>query len=147
MNIIAAPDDNDTATIPVPDLLLTGAHPIYAYIYQEGDTSGQTIRTVVIPVNPRPKPEDFVIEDPHYTQVNEYVEYLKEAIGELDDVTSQVEAAQIAAENAEADAADSRSMIESMNSELEALRYADSTKLDGAYLDDKGMLCLTANGE
>lgn len=62
-------------------------------------------------------------------------------------VDAKVTAAQTAAENAEADAADTRSQLEGVNSEIEALKLADAGKIDGAYIDENGMLCLTANGE
>lgn len=64
-----------------------------------------------------------------------------------DSVDAKVTAAQTAAENAEADAADTRAQLENVNSEIEALKLADAGKIDGAYLDENGMLCLTANGE
>lgn len=77
------------ATAAIPDLCLEQASPVQAWIYEIGDTSGRTIRTLTLPIMSRPRPAQSG-EVPNsvgdkYTEligeVNEVVEDLKTAGG------------------------------------------------------------------
>lgn len=44
------------ATAAIPDLCLEQASPVQAWVYEIGGTSGRTIRTITLPMIPRPRP-------------------------------------------------------------------------------------------
>lgn len=53
------------SVVRIPDAMLTNAIEITAYIYVRTADSGETVLTVRLPVNQRPRPEDYVL--PEYT--------------------------------------------------------------------------------
>jgi hypothetical protein len=72
------------ATAAIPDHCLEQTGPVQAWIYEIGDTSGRTIRTITLPIAPRTKPalsEDIPTEvGDKYTEligeVNEVIDSL-----------------------------------------------------------------------
>lgn len=47
---------NGVATVAIPNTLLEQAHPITAWVYRIGGTLGETILTVTMPIQARPRP-------------------------------------------------------------------------------------------
>ena len=76
---------NGVATVAIPDCLLEQPLPVTAWVYRVGDTTGRTIFTVTLPIQPRPRPAaaPSVPEEigDKYTEalgaINEQVESLK----------------------------------------------------------------------
>lgn len=56
---MAEVDKNGAITAKIPDRLLETGRMILAYIYVTDQTSGETIRMIKMPVNRRPKPQDY----------------------------------------------------------------------------------------
>ena len=50
------PSLNGVATVAIPNSLLEQSLPITAWVYRIGGTIGQTIFTVTMPIQPRPRP-------------------------------------------------------------------------------------------
>ena len=56
--------------VVIPDYFLQFSNDINAYIYIEGDGSGETIAKAVLKVQPRDRPPDYVAPDePSYTRL------------------------------------------------------------------------------
>lgn len=56
---MAAVSEDGTLTVRIPDELLEYGRTIRAYVYVTDADSGETVRTVEMPVTRRPKPEDY----------------------------------------------------------------------------------------
>lgn len=56
---VAQIEENGTILAKIPDKLLEFGKEIKAYIYVADEDSGETIRTIVMPVAKRPKPDDY----------------------------------------------------------------------------------------
>lgn len=62
--VVSSAIDGESITAEVPDLLLQEALPLTVHMYYETDEySAKTVYTIVIPVNPRPKPADYTYEE------------------------------------------------------------------------------------
>ena len=57
--------------IRIPDVMLQNAKAITAYVYVRSEDEGETILTVTLPIQPRPRPSNYVL--PAY---EEYVRLL-----------------------------------------------------------------------
>lgn len=125
---------------------MTKDKDIYAYLYIEDESYGYTALCVIIPVLPREKPEAVEVENPHYVQANALAVHLQEALDDLGDITCQVTAARVAAENAEAYAESTYAQLSDVNTTLETLSTETAAKIDDGYVED-GSLYLTSNGE
>ena len=60
--------EDGVTTVAIPNALLTDEYcsceqRIYAFIYPADEDEGETVKTVILPVRPRPEPEDFDLED------------------------------------------------------------------------------------
>lgn len=53
----------------IPDLMLQNAEDVTAYVYVRGESSGETILSIRLPIRDRPKPDNYVLP--------EYKEYLR----------------------------------------------------------------------
>lgn len=51
-------------SVDVPNVLLEKTLDIKAWLYVLGQNSGETVRTIILPVEPRIKPADYVSENP-----------------------------------------------------------------------------------
>ena len=47
----------------IPDIMLQVADNIVAYIYVRGERSGETILSIRLPINTRPRPENYVLPE------------------------------------------------------------------------------------
>ncbi len=76
--------------VVIPDSMLELAQPkaydVWAFVYLRGDTSGETVYTIRIPVEIRPKPEAF--------DTPEAEELFAAAIREVNDAAGRAEAAE-----------------------------------------------------
>ena len=90
---------NGVVTVTIPDICLEQALPITAWVYAIGTTSGQTIKTITLPVQARTRPqttESFNTEDPYtYTDV---LAAMNEAVEQLRDGDTKVKSAEQADE-------------------------------------------------
>lgn len=57
--VVPAVDQGEYITCQIPDVLLTKNVDIIAYIYDIQSTSGETVRTITLKVEARPKPANF----------------------------------------------------------------------------------------
>ena len=56
---LAEVEEDGAVTVPIPDCLLETGRSIVAYVYVTDQTSGETIRTIKMPVTRRAKPQDY----------------------------------------------------------------------------------------
>lgn len=56
---LAQMEEDGAVTVPIPDCLLETGRSIVAYVYVTDQTSGETIRTIKMPVTRRAKPQDY----------------------------------------------------------------------------------------
>lgn len=70
----------DTTIVNIPDELLTQPRDLIAWVYLYDETTGETVKTINLPLEPRAKPEDY-IEDLTPTQL-ERIEALLVSIDE-----------------------------------------------------------------
>ena len=77
-------------SVTIPDSMLEGTGTIYAFVYLTDEASGETIRWIKMPIQPRPKPEAF--EQP------EDVELFREAIKAVNEAADRADASEKEAE-------------------------------------------------
>lgn len=56
---LAEMGEDGAVTVQIPDCLLESGRAILAYVYVTDETSGETIRTIRMPVTRRAKPQDY----------------------------------------------------------------------------------------
>lgn len=83
------------ADVPIPDSMMENNgtnrdYKIYAFIYLTDETSGETIRKIVMPVRSRPKPEAF--------DTPEDTELFREAIAAVNEAADRVSEAERSSE-------------------------------------------------
>ena len=70
--------ETPVATVAIPDLCLQQASTLTAWVYKVGETTGETIKTITLPLTPRTRPDDddVVPEEfvSKYTQAMEAME-------------------------------------------------------------------------
>ena len=47
----------------IPDLMLQNAAEITAYVYVRMESSGETILSILLPISPRPRPENYILPE------------------------------------------------------------------------------------
>lgn len=62
--VMTGTQDGDDTVVDIPDVLLTKYHDITAYVYVIGSNSGETVKAVILKVEPRVKPQNFVEQVP-----------------------------------------------------------------------------------
>lgn len=62
--VMVGTQDGDDTVVDIPDVLLTKYHDITAYVYVIGSNSGETVKAVILKVEPRVKPQNFVKQVP-----------------------------------------------------------------------------------
>lgn len=62
--VMTGTQDGDDTVVDIPDVLLTKNHDITAYVYVIGSNSGETVKAIIMKVEPRVKPQNFVLEVP-----------------------------------------------------------------------------------
>lgn len=62
--VMVATKHDDYYVVDIPNDLLEECLDIYSWVYAIGDNSGETVKTVILKVEPRNKPQDFVSENP-----------------------------------------------------------------------------------
>ena len=62
--VMQATLSDNVISVDVPNVLLEKTLDITAWVYVLGQNSGETVRTIVLPVEPRIKPDDYVSENP-----------------------------------------------------------------------------------
>lgn len=77
-------DDSGNITAVVPNILLQNDLMLYIYIFVPNGSGGRTIRTISIPVQPKPKPDDYI-----YTE-NTDVIYLENLVKQVEDLQQQI---------------------------------------------------------
>lgn len=69
--------ESNYVLVDIPDVLLEKSYDITAFIYIVGDNSGETVRSVVLKVEPRVKPSDYISQNPDAQEI------LEEAISKI----------------------------------------------------------------
>ena len=77
-------DDSGNITAVVPNILLQNDLMLYIYIFVPNGSGGRTIRTISVPVQPKPKPDDYI-----YTE-NTDVIYLENLVKQVEDLQQQI---------------------------------------------------------
>lgn len=62
--VMVGTQDGDDTVVDIPDVLLTKNHDITAYVYVIGSNSGETVKAIIMKVEPRVKPQNFVEQVP-----------------------------------------------------------------------------------
>ena len=70
---------DDYIIVDIPDVLLQKSHDITAFIYFVENDSGETVKAVILKVDPRVKPSDYI------SQNSEAQEILEEAINKMNE--------------------------------------------------------------
>lgn len=52
-------EEDGSITVVIPDVLLQSGKPVLAHIYAYDDVSGETLRTILMPVKKQAKPENY----------------------------------------------------------------------------------------
>lgn len=77
---VTAKAKNGIATVAIPNLILQQSKDAVAWIYLLDDTAGETIKTISLPIEPRPKPSDYVyteVEVLHYQLLEKRLDTLE----------------------------------------------------------------------
>lgn len=72
--------------VPIPDELLTYPSDIRAWIYEVSDNSGETLKTILLPVTLREQPESFIDPpDPDDTRViTEFITVINQKVAKME---------------------------------------------------------------
>ena len=89
------------ASVAIPDACLEQNAPVMAWVYEVGATSGRTIRTVVLPIEPRQRPAPY--EDIPVEVSNLYTEAISTLNQVVDDFRDDLASGSISASRAIAD--------------------------------------------
>ena len=76
--------DHGVTDVSVPDVLLEEPGEIFAYIYLVDESSGTTVRKIVIPVAPRAKPGDTVVDPEHEDLLTKAIQAVNASAGRAD---------------------------------------------------------------
>lgn len=77
--VVAATAADGVATVQIPNIVLQQATPVKAWIYLVGIGTGETVKTINLPIVPRAKPSDYA-----YTEIEilNYESVIRKAQGE-----------------------------------------------------------------
>lgn len=82
--------EDGSFVLKIPDILLQSGKNIIAYIYVCDDEQGETLRTILMPVKKRAKPENY-----DGSALTPMLEILEELRGRADDITLQEDILQL----------------------------------------------------
>lgn len=112
--VIQAEGSNNAATVTIPDEILREPFEVFAYLYFDESLTGETVKTIRMPIEKRRKPDDYIIVLPEEqaTDAEKIViklmdEYLEKELGAASSASesaAKAEAAAVVAENASAEA-------------------------------------------
>ena len=118
--------DENGVTIP-DEYFLTG-QPIYAWLFlHNGETDGETVYQVTIPINKRSRPADYAPTAVEQSAITQAIAALNAAVEAADAAQEAAETAQTAAETAQGKAEDAQAAAEAAESGVEA----DALKAEG----------------
>lgn len=138
--VMPATKEGDYVTCLIPDVLLTKSLDITAWVYDIKPTSGETVRTIILKVEPRTKPQNFVETYPDaeviledvLNKINQNIAdnaEFKEEITEIEQehanaeaLRVQAEQGRVQAENLRVQAEDDREAAEGLRDTAEGLR-------------------------
>lgn len=110
---VQAESADNVATVAIPDELLQEPFDLYAYLYFDEGLIGETVKTIRMPIKPRVKPDDYVIDLPQEqaTDAEKLIqkmmdEYVEAEVGAVTSAAESANTAKAAAAQAQA-AADS----------------------------------------
>lgn len=116
--------------VQVPNILLTQAEPITAFIYTANGTNGhKTTYAIHIPVLPRPIPSDYNYED--NVEYTDWVEFSEQTRALFDALQANAEEA---TNNANDAADDANAAAEAANAAAEAVSFDE---VDGLVFEDE----------
>ena len=86
--------EKDYVVVEIPDALLEMPYDFYAWIYLTNENMGKTIKTIILKVENRAKPQDFISENPDATDilsdvVNKINQNIKDNAEFKEDITEQ----------------------------------------------------------
>lgn len=127
----------DSTEVGIPDELLTQPLDLVAYVYLITEDSGETVKTIHLPMTPRQKPEDYSELPPSFQErvdtmllefndkVNDAVDMAwnaeRVAVGSVQSAADSASAAQAAAEAAQKAAEDTKEAAQLTEGEVAAL--------------------------
>ena len=118
--------DENGVTIP-DEYFLTG-QPIYAWLFlHNGETDGETVYQVTIPINKRSRPADYAPTAVEQSAITQAIAALNTAVEAAENAQEGAETAQTAAETAQGKAEDAQAAAEVAEAGVEA----DALKAEG----------------
>lgn len=75
--------EGETWQVNIPNALLQERYDIYAYIYLNENESGKTVKKIIIPVNPRKKPDDYAQNTYEEEELNRLIDYTNKLGGQV----------------------------------------------------------------
>lgn len=153
--VVQAEGANNVATVAIPDVMLQEPFDLYAYLYFDEGLIGETAKIIRMPVRPRAKPDDYVIDLPQEQQtdaekiiekmMDEHVEAARAAALEAEQAAEQAAQETAAAVNDE--------MVGYVGAAQEAQRAAEQARdeaqnalLPGVTASDNGKFLRVVNG-
>ena len=125
--------DENGVTIP-DEYFLTG-QPIYAWLFlHSGETDGETVYQVTIPINKRSRPADYAPTAVEQSAITQAIAALNTAVEAAEDAQEGAETAQTAAETAQGKAEDAQAAAEAAEAGVEA----DALKAEGFAVGQQG---------
>ena len=116
--------------VAIPDKFLERTTPIIAWVYAVGETSGETVATITMPVIPRTKPKDSPeIPEAISDKYTELMDLVNEYFDEIDDSTDA--AVKVVEEKLKAGIAETFDGLESsLRSDLDSMHSSFRTDMD-----------------
>lgn len=118
---VQAESADNVATVAIPDELLQDRFDLYAYLYFDEGVIGETVKTIRMPIKPRAKPDDYVVDLPQEQKTDAekliekmLAEYVEAEVGAVTSASESAAAAQAAAEEAAKAAAEAKTIADSV---------------------------------
>ena len=114
--------------VTIPDEYFLTGQPIYAWMFlHAGETDGETVYQVTIPVQKRSRPTDYAPTAVEQSAITQAIAALNTAVEAAEDAQEGAETAQTAAETAQGKAEDAQAAAEAAEAGVEA----DALKAEG----------------
>lgn len=84
--VVSGTMSNNVGTVSIPDALLRQATDLKAWVYTIGENTGETVKTINLPITARAKPEDYIttLTPSQQTMLEELVASINDAISGIE---------------------------------------------------------------
>lgn len=133
------------ATVAIPNLCLQQSGTVKAWVYKVGETTGETIKTITLPLTPRTRPDDDdVVPEEFVSKYTQAMEALDDKVNDVDATVDATVSAGVATMNAAAAACVEE--VDARKAELSDPQYV-AKRAETVYKDGVTMFSAPISGK